>query len=381
MTNPFAQFSKTIAPAFNRAAPDTLRWSSESAFFEKQIRDCKTKIDGAYRNVLLEGIESGVEATIESCRAGARQFAAMGLSMNPSAKLAYFIPRRARERRDGEPWSEYAKVPWLLDPTPSYLGLCYIGTHYASAKVFGASEVYAADGFILKGPFELPQHRPTTAVGERDERHAIGVYAAAFLAENVTRCEYVDAPTVQRIRALSKVPNSLMYTTVWTEGWKKIALRRLCKLVIQTNDRWLAAEEAMTKGEGYTFDNDTGAVVEDVPRGTSGEADAKPARGLGGLKARMETAQERVKDAQANGAPEPASPTPPSLLALPAPSGHPEGSIEWWLDQVRLAPTLERMDEIKVAALEARLDQGDDADAFRSGYVRRSRQLRVGEAP
>jgi hypothetical protein len=68
-------------------------------------------------------------------------------------------------------------------------------------------------------------------------------------------------------------------------------------------------------------------------------------------------------------------------LALPAPSKHPEGSIEWWLDQIGGAGDRARMDDIRAAALAAHVDQGEDAGAFRRAYSDRARELREGGQP
>lgn len=380
-TDQFSVLSRSIGPAFNRASPEKIRWATEAAFFERALRTVEAKMpDGSYRHVLEEGITQGVVATIESCRAAAKQIGAMGLTCNPSAKLVYFIPRRARERKQGETASEFATVPWVLDVSPSYMGLCFIGTHYAGAKLFGASEVYKADHFIPRGPFLLPEHRPTTDNTLRGEKNCIGFYAGTRLTTGDERAEYVDYPTEQLIRGLSKLPNSLMYTTVWTEGGKKIALRRLCKLVLVGNERMMAAEDAMRQAEGFTFDND-GNVVDEVPRGTPAEPDGsgapKRARGMSGLKGKLETAQDATEgEAGDVGHPPPAE-GKPTYLALPAPSKHPEGSIEWWLDQVKGSDDLERLDTVRVGALGAKVDQDETmADPFRRAYSARSRELK-----
>lgn len=367
----FAKLSRSIGPAFNRAAPDAIRWATEAAHFERQIRECKAKIGDAYHYVLREGIENGVEETIQSCRAAARQIAAMGLSANPIAKLVYFIPRRARERAQGEPWSEYAKVPWLVDATPSYMGLAYIATHYAGARVFGACEVYKADVFVNNGPFKLPTHQPTRDPAQREERLAEGAYAGVVLQGDYQRSEYIDAPTIQRIRGLSKIPGSMMYTTLWTEGWKKICVRRLCKLVMQGEERMLAAEEAQQRHEGFTFDEHGEVISDGAPRGTSAAepATARPT-GLDGLRTAMQEATVADQETDAPRA------VYGGLPALPAPSKNPEGSIEWWLEHVGAAKNGGELDAVKVAALQKHVDQGDDADTFRSAFTRRRRELR-----
>lgn len=376
----FGSLSRSIGPAFNRASPEKIRWANEAAMFERAIRMVEAKMpDGSYRKVLEEGVLNGVKETIESCRAAAKQIASMGLTCNPSAKLLYLIPRRVRERKPGETASEFATVPWVVDPQPSYMGLCYIGTQYAGVKVFGASEVYKADVFEPRGPFALPKHRPTTDNAQRSEKLCIGFYAGARLTTGDERAEYVDYPTEQLIRGLSKLPNSLMYTTVWTEGGKKIALRRLCKLVLIGNDRMMAAEDAMRAAEGFTFDNE-GNVLE-VPRGTTdapeGAGAEKAARGMSGLGDKLKTASSATEGAAGDVGHPPPAEDRPTYLALPAPSKHPEGSIEWWLDQVQGADTRERLDTVRVGALGAKVDQDETmADAFRAAFVAKSRELK-----
>jgi hypothetical protein len=99
---------------------------------------------------------------------------------------------------------------------------------------------------------------------------------------------------------------------------------------------------------------------------------------MGGLKDRMSEAATRV---QAAGPSSELDPAPRALLALPAPSKHPEGSIEWWLDQVHGAGTVARMDEIRAAALTAGLDRGEEADVFRTAFAEHKRELRKERAP
>jgi hypothetical protein len=206
---------------------------------------------------------------------------------------------------------------------------------------------------------------------QRTEKLAEGVYAAMRMQSGDERSEYVDAPTVQKIRALSKVPNSLMYTTVWTEGWKKIAVRRLAKLAMVAEPRMVAAEAGMLRAEGFTF-NETGDIV-DVPRGTQEPARAEKPKGMNGLKARMDAGREREPDERPDLE---LTPETPTFLALAAPSIHPPGSIEWWLTQIDAADDRTRLELIREAAIDQGVDKSEDAGIFREHYAGRARDLR-----
>ena len=380
----FQAIAKPIAHQFRHVAPTSLDWASEREFLYAQIFRPGNE-------AVIEMVERGVEETIESIRRAARSSAAMGLTMNPTAALVYFIPRRAR-KRNSELYPEDAKeseykrnVPWILTATPSYRGLAFICTHYAGFDDVVSEVVYKGDPLKeYHGPLEPFRHQPTLEPTQRVEKEALGAYAM-FVKGNRVRTEYVDAPTIQLVRGQSDHGNGLMWTRYWTEGWRKVPVRRGAKLAMQGagivptgGERWAAAETAMQADDGVTFDHDTGAPV-NVPRGTSAEPTSgaqtngsKP-RGMGGLKDRMSAAATRAQDAQTETELPPAGKT---LLALPAPSKNPEGSIEWWLDQVRAGDTVARLDEIRAAALTAGLDRSEDADSFRRVFADQKRALR-----
>jgi len=380
----FAVIAKPIAHQFRHVAPTSLDWASEREFLYAQIFRPGNE-------AVIEMIDRGVEETIESVRRAARSSAAMGLTMNPTAALVYFIPRRARKRNselypDDKSEAHYkSTVPWIIGATPSYRGLAFVCTHYSGFDDVLSEVVFKADSFVYHGPFEKPLHVPTLDNALRTEKNAIGAYAL-FVKQGRIRTEYVDAPTIAMVRSMSDNSNGLMWTKFWTEGWRKVAVRRGSKLAMQSagivpsgGERWTAAEDAMQAADGVTLD-ETGAPV-NVPRGTPDPAEptsgaqasaAKP-RGMGGLRDRMTQATTRSQEAQTETELEPAS---KALLALPAPSKHPEGSIEWWLDQVHAGGSDARLDEIKVAALAAGVDRTEDADSFRRVFAERKKELR-----
>lgn len=381
----FAVIAKPIANQFRHVAPQSLDWASEREFLYAQIFRQGNE-------AVIEMVERGVEETIESIRRAARSSAAMGLTMNPTAALVYFIPRRARKRNsdlhpEDKSEADYKRnVPWIITATPSYRGLAYVCTHYAGFAAVVSEVVYKGDPLKeYHGPLEAFRHQPTLELAQRIEKEALGAYAM-FVKPGMVRTEYVDATTIGLVRGMSDNPGGLMWTKFWTEGWRKVAVRRGAKLAMQGagivpggGERWSAAEDAMQASDGVTFD-EAGQPV-DVPRGTpaqpeptSGpETSAPKPRGMGGLKDRMSAASTVAQEAQTATELEPAS---RALLALPAPSKHPEGSIEWWLDQVGAAPSVVRLDEIKAAALAVALDRSEDADTFRTAFSTRKKALR-----
>ena len=354
---PVGELNRAVSSTYRHAAGGVLEWKQEKAFFEAQIK----------KNwQIARAVNNNVTATIESLKLAVRECASMGLSMSPNAQLVYFIPRKARKQKAGESKEDYAKVPIIVTATPSYRGLAYIAMNYAGAQQIAAEVVYEADlippcKFEYRGPITEPLHKPTLDNTKRHEKAAIGVYAVVRMQDGTFRCEYVDAPTVQKIRQLSDFPNGMMWKKLWTEGWRKVPIRRICKTVMVTEPRMAVAVEAMNTVEGISFD--------EIPT-TEAEARERISSGVAGLGEAMK--QQVIEHDE----PIDAEPTEAITLQDPKSCTHPPGSIEWWSIQVLAAETLARMDDIKVAALADGVDRSDDADSFRQIFAERSRTIR-----
>lgn len=296
------------------------------------------------------------------------------------------------------------------------MGLAFIGTRYGGAEFFASEVVYKAelegakkpdDGFsprfISYGPISAPVHRPVLDNAERVVGKAVGAYAVVVMKSGHVRFEYVDVPTIQRIRQLSDNPDSLMYTKLWTEGYRKIPIRRIAKLINTTEPRMLSAIDTLDRYEGITFEGDSA----EVPHGTgeaasssSAQASATreivpaPSKRSTGLSDAMSRARARYDEAELVGDPPPdyAPGTEPEIVApeteaenphafQAAPSRHPPGALEWFGDQLSAATSRERLEEIKIEALRRRVDTGEDANTFRAMYSQRARELREASAP
>lgn len=353
---PIGELNQALSSTYRHAAGGVLEWKQEKAFFEAQIKR-NPKISRAVQNK--------IPATVESLKLAVRECAAMGLSMSPNAQLVYFIPRKARKKKPGESDADYNSVPIIVTATPSYRGLAYSAMNYAGAEQVAAEVVFDADDFEYRGPIQEPKHIPTLDNKLRNEGAAIGVYAIVRMQGGTFRCEYVDAPTVQKIRQLSDFPNGLMWTRLWTEGWRKVPIRRICKTVMVTNSRMFAAIESLNKYEGIGFDEAPTALLNDhdATRGVAGLGDA--------MKHRAIEHDELVDE-----------PPPKDAIQLQdqAESRHPLGAIEWWVNQIDAAESLQRLDDIKAAALADQVDTSADADVFRTHYSDRCKAVREANA-
>lgn len=371
-----------LAEKFTDAAPDTLSWSQERAFFEAQVGNVWQ---------LRDAVERNVSRTIESMQLAVRECASMGLSMSPAAQLVYFIPRRERKRFNSETKAEYAKnVPWVVTATPSYRGLCYIACHYAGAAVCAAEVVYKADRFAYFGPLQQPRHEQTLEAKERTQAKAIGVYAIVILENGIARTEYIDRATIDRIRARSDNKNGLMWREFWTEGWRKAALRRICKTVLTGSPRMAMAQQTLNVAEGITLDGD-------VSRETSGPDDRPEAdKGMSGLSQALD--QSKARQAQPEAAEQPeerepvtidqtAEPTipdprgpqedPQATFPEPVDTEHPALSIEWWAEKIKLAENIDQLDQVRAEMIFRGVDNDQDkAPPLREIYGRRSKALR-----
>lgn len=180
------------------------------------------------------------------------QAASMGLSFNPTLAHCYLITRRMRKRRQGESDAEYAKVPTIAYATPSYRGLIHIPVAAGAIRFARAEVIYKDDHFVYRGPHHDVEYELKTPHTAQIEKNAVGVFAVAKTIHGDYLSEHVPRETVQRIRRMSDMPNSVMYhpDKLWTEGWKKISLRRLYKTMPNAPMAMSAALETLNTHEG-----------------------------------------------------------------------------------------------------------------------------------
>ena len=227
---------RRAAMMFNRSSTvDSLKWASEREHVKSVIAKSK-KLQQCLPVTIYQSI---------------LQTASMGLTVNPVQQHCFLIPRRAGS--DG---------PMICYPSPGYRGLIHMCMDSGQIIQIRAEVVYAADKFRFLGPVEKPVHEPVLTQTHRVQQSCQGAYAICEYANGSYSTEYVDRATIDLIRQMSEVPNSAMYTKLWTEGFKKIAIRRLCKTISINSVRMNVAMDVLNEHEGIAFDPHDGRTIE-----------------------------------------------------------------------------------------------------------------------
>lgn len=239
LKDPLAQ----VGRSYHRVVQsDALRWAQEKQHLLAHLQ----------RNPSLKA------CTPESLAHALLEAGTMGLSLNPTLGHCYVIPRRARKKQDGESWQKYkAEVPQVAYASPSYMGLAELAYQSGRILSMAAEVVFVGDTFRYYGPMKVPDHEAVIVGSERTWERAVGVYAVAVLGPGSVRAEYMDSQTVERIRKLSEVPNSLMWSPegLWSEGWKKAVIRRMWK-TIPKSPAMVAAQDVLQQHEGIVLEDE-----------------------------------------------------------------------------------------------------------------------------
>ena len=240
-----------IGRSYHRVIPDRLR---SEVFWQREK---------AHLVTIMERSPDVAAADPDSLARAVANAGAIGLSLDPVLGLIYLIPRRERKKKDGESWADYNRtVGWQVTATPSYKGLAELAVASERVVQIAAEIVFESDTFRYHGPMHAPTHEAVHRPADRVYDKAVGVYACARLRERagynstgVFQSAYLDREEVQRIRMMSDRPDSLMWhpDKVWTEGWKKAAVRRLFKLVPKSQ-RMVEAMRMMNEAEGHEPD-------------------------------------------------------------------------------------------------------------------------------
>ena len=116
-----------------------------------------------------------------------------------------------------------------------------------------------------------------------DRGALIGAYAVVELKDGSIQADYMTVDEVEKIRQMSKAPNSLMWKDHWGEGAKKTVLKRLCKLVPMSYDLWNRAIKM--DNEGFDPIQSTVTATEPSEPGLQGDSLARRLQGGNGQNA------------------------------------------------------------------------------------------------
>ncbi|MDI6757715.1 MAG: recombinase RecT [Endomicrobiia bacterium] len=226
---PFEQWALSAVDAFLKVA-DEKTWLKEIGFTLQILRN---------------NAEAFAKCEPESIKQAVINVALTGATLNPTLQQAYLIPRAIK-----------GKLRCCLDF--GYRGLCKIALDSGAVLDIDATCVYEGDEFYQeKGLNPILKHVPTEG-----ERGALkGVYAMAILRHGIKKFHYLNKDDIEKARKSSQAPNSLMWTDWYEEGARKTAVKRLYKLLPQT-EKMSVAVEAVNEHEGLGEKEKAGEVVE-----------------------------------------------------------------------------------------------------------------------
>ncbi len=188
-----------------------------------------------------------------SVRNAVINIAAVGLSLNPSTRMAYLVPRDKEVCLD-----------------ISYMGLIKIATDTGSILWAKADIVYETDRFTYNGPSEKPTHNADVFNPERGKK--VGCYCIAktrdgeYLVETMSELEIFD------IRKKSMGADSKYSPWVNFEGemWKKAVIKRASKT-------WPKSERSMGRlEEAIHVINEHDGLQEEYINGNYQTVDTEP---------------------------------------------------------------------------------------------------------
>jgi recombination protein RecT len=221
---------------------DEPTWNREFTFALQTMRNNAA----IFEKVAQENPQSITNAIIN--------IATIGTTLNPALRQAYLIPRSIQ--MNGQ-----KRMSACLDH--SYMGLCQIATSSGGCIDMDADVVYAGDYFkYIRGLNPTLEHIPFSMREDltEEQRKAgkgemVYVYATAILPfGNIMHTKFIvlDRAEVELVRKTSQAPNSPMWVNHYGEGARKTAIKKLYKLLPQT-DRMSTAIAAINEFDGSDF--------------------------------------------------------------------------------------------------------------------------------
>jgi len=222
---------------------DEKTWNREFTFALQIMRNNSA----IFEKVAQENPQSITNAIIN--------IATIGTTLNPALRQAYLIPRSIQQ--NGQ-----KRMSACLDH--SYIGLVQIATSSGGCIDMDADVVYAGDYFkYVRGLNPTLEHIPfgmrtdlTPEQKAAGKGEMVYVYATAILPfGNVMHTKFIvlDRAEVELVRRTSQAPDSPMWKNHYGEGARKTAIKKLYKLLPQT-DRMSTAIAAINEFDGIDFD-------------------------------------------------------------------------------------------------------------------------------
>jgi len=190
-----------------------------------------------------------LECTAMSIGDALLQAGSLGLSYNPALSHCYLIPRFDKKSN--------TKICYA---SPGYRGLLHLA--FADQTILWAKSevVYEADTYRYRGTQQEPIHE-YNMFGDRGK--PVGVYVIAKTPDNSFLVDAMSVEQVNAVRDRSEYPNSLMWTSFWSEGAKKAVIRRAQKIWPHQGAKLSTAIHHLNTYEGITYEEQAKTVVSD----------------------------------------------------------------------------------------------------------------------
>lgn len=209
-----------IKNEFKAIKPRFVELTNEKTF----IKECSFALQHFNKNAYLD------KSTMASKLEAVMNVAMIGLTLNPVLKLAYLVPRSAKEG------GNYVVKCYL---EPSYQGLVKLITDTGSAKTIYSHLVYEGDEFEETLGTEVNLiHKP-----KRKSTDIIAAYAVAILQDGTKQVDVMPREELDAIRGMSEsfkaweknnhIP--CIWNTHHGEMCRKTVIKRLCKYLPKTN--------------------------------------------------------------------------------------------------------------------------------------------------
>lgn len=226
------QLVRKIEPDFNKLAK-----VHGAVTFERELSFAFLALS---TNSYLMGVAM---ANQDSLKRAVLSVASVGLSLDPTRKLAYLLPRGKRDQKE-------------ICLEISYRGLIQIATDVGSILWAHADVVCEKDTFRLRGLGKEPLHEYEPFATDRGE--VVGAYCVAVTPDNHFLTTVMSAAEIQSIRDRSEAfkAGSGPWITDRNEMIKKTVIRRAYKSWPMT-DRRDRLDQAIEVGDDTQLDEST----------------------------------------------------------------------------------------------------------------------------
>lgn len=233
-----------IQPEFANVATDkAISFAKEAEFAMQALKSNDYMMNAARNNP-------------ESLRNAVINIAAIGITLNPSQKLAYLVPRKVKAKRDGQ---VIERVNICLDI--SYRGLAQLALQSDCLRVVKAEVICDGEQFVMRGIDQEPIHE-FDPLSERLDAKVTGAYCVAKTVHGDYITEVMSVHEINKIRDNSEAWRNEKgreygpWARFYQEMCKKTVIKRASKL-------WPKGEKSSRFDNAIQYLNENGEGLSD----------------------------------------------------------------------------------------------------------------------